>query len=91
MEKAHINLVRLQQDLGQGHLAQFFGTAVTCLFSPYSQVMAVATQTFKEILKERVPHITDIGSVTSSASGPPQCIATFRAVEVGLTDKFPAA
>ncbi|XP_021071760.1 RRP12-like protein [Mus pahari] len=93
MEKAHINLVRLQRDLGLGHLARFFGTAVTCLLSPHSQVVVAATQTLKEILKECVaPHIADIGSVTSSASGPPQYIAKmFRAVEEGLTYKFHAA
>ncbi|GAB1302418.1 RRP12-like protein [Apodemus speciosus] len=122
MEKAHINLVRLQRDLGLGHLARFFGTAMTCLLSPHSQVVAAATQTLKatldaqpctggashsgtqalelqktavreEILKECVaPHIADIGSVTSSASGPPQYIAKmFRAVEEGLTYRFHAA
>ncbi|XP_038204525.1 RRP12-like protein [Arvicola amphibius] len=93
MEKAHINLVRMQRDLGLGHLARFFGMAVTCLLSPHSQVVAAATQTLKEILKECVaPHIADIGSVTSLASGPPQYIAKmFRAVEEGLTYKFHAA
>lgn len=93
MEKAHINLVRLQRDLGLGHLARFFGRAVTCLLSPHSQVVAAATQTLKEILKECVaPHIADIGSVTSSASGPPQYIAKmFRAVEEGLTYRFHVA
>ncbi|XP_052041658.1 RRP12-like protein [Apodemus sylvaticus] len=93
MEKAHINLIRWQRDLGLGHLARFFGTAMTCLLSPHSQVVAAATQTLKEILKECVaPHIADIGSVTSSASGPPQYIAKmFRAVEEGLTYRFHAA
>lgn len=40
-------LDRLQRDLGLGHLARFFGTAVTCLLSPHSQVVAAATQTLK--------------------------------------------
>uniref|UniRef100_A0A2K6PJJ1 Ribosomal RNA processing 12 homolog n=1 Tax=Rhinopithecus roxellana TaxID=61622 RepID=A0A2K6PJJ1_RHIRO len=76
MEKAHINLVRLQWDLGLGHLPRFFGTAVTCLLSPHSQVVTAATQSLKEILKECVaPHMADIGSVTSSASGPAQSVA----------------
>ncbi|KAI2556824.1 RRP12-like protein isoform 1 [Homo sapiens] len=93
MEKAHINLVRLQWDLGLGHLPRFFGTAVTCLLSPHSQVLTAATQSLKEILKECVaPHMADIGSVTSSASGPAQSVAKmFRAVEEGLTYKFHAA
>uniref|UniRef100_A0A2K5P881 Ribosomal RNA processing 12 homolog n=1 Tax=Cercocebus atys TaxID=9531 RepID=A0A2K5P881_CERAT len=76
MEKAHINLVRLQWDLGLGHLPRFFGTAVTCLLSPHSQVVTAATQSLKEILKECVaPHMADVGSVTSSASGPAQSVA----------------
>ncbi|KAM5271621.1 RRP12-like protein isoform 3-T3 [Ctenodactylus gundi] len=93
MEKAHINLVRLQRDLGLGHLARFFGTAMSCLLSPHSQVVIAATQSLKETLKECVaPHVADIGSVTSSASGPAQYIAKmFRAVEEGLTYKFHAA
>uniref|UniRef100_A0A3Q2H6C9 Ribosomal RNA processing 12 homolog n=1 Tax=Equus caballus TaxID=9796 RepID=A0A3Q2H6C9_HORSE len=93
MEKAHVNLVRLQRDLGLGHLPRFFGTAMTCLLSPHSQVVTAATQSLQEILKECVaPHIADIGSVTSSASGPAQYVAKmFRAVEEGLTYKFHAA
>ncbi|XP_053439817.1 RRP12-like protein [Nycticebus coucang] len=92
MEKAHINLVRLQRDLGLSHLPRFFGTAMTCLLSPHLQVVTAATQSLKEILKECVAsHMADIGSVTSSASGPAQSIAKmFRAVEEGLTYKFHA-
>uniref|UniRef100_A0A8C7EVH6 Ribosomal RNA processing 12 homolog n=1 Tax=Neovison vison TaxID=452646 RepID=A0A8C7EVH6_NEOVI len=93
MEKAHINLVRLQRDLGLGHLPRFFGTATTCLLSPHSQVVTAATQSLQEILKECVaPHMASIGSVTSSASGPAQHVfKMFRAVEEGLTYKFHAA
>uniref|UniRef100_A0A5F9D0Z9 Ribosomal RNA processing 12 homolog n=1 Tax=Oryctolagus cuniculus TaxID=9986 RepID=A0A5F9D0Z9_RABIT len=92
MEKAHINLVRLQRDLGLGHLPRFFGTAMTCLLSPHSHVVTAATQSLKELLKECVaPHMAAIGSVTSSASGPAQYIAKmFRAAEEGLTYKFHA-
>ncbi|XP_006880133.1 PREDICTED: RRP12-like protein isoform X2 [Elephantulus edwardii] len=93
MEKAHINLVRLHRDLGLGHLPRFFGTAMTCLLSPHLQVVAAATQSLKEILKECVaPCMADIGSVTSSATGPAQYVARmFRAAEEGLTYKFHAA
>ncbi|ELK00871.1 RRP12-like protein [Pteropus alecto] len=93
MEKAHINLVRLQRDLGLGHLPRFFGTATTCLLSPHSQVVTAATQSLQETLKECVaPHMADIGFVTTSASGPAQYVAKmFRAVEEGLTYKFHAA
>uniref|UniRef100_A0A452V9Z8 Ribosomal RNA processing 12 homolog n=1 Tax=Ursus maritimus TaxID=29073 RepID=A0A452V9Z8_URSMA len=92
MEKAHINLVRLQRDLGLGHLPRFFGTATTCLLSPHSQVVTAATQSL-QILKECVaPHMASIGFVTSSASGPAQYVSKmFRAVEEGLTYKFHAA
>ncbi|XP_075391105.1 RRP12-like protein [Tenrec ecaudatus] len=93
MEKAHINLVRLQRDLGLGHLPRLFVTAMTCLLSPYSQVVAAATQSLKEILMECVaPHMAAIGSVTTSAPAPAQYVAKmFRAVEEGLTYKFHAA
>ncbi|XP_055280941.1 RRP12-like protein [Moschus berezovskii] len=93
MERAHINLVRLHRDLGLGHLPRFFGTATTCLLSPHLPVVTAATQCLQEILKECVaPHMADIGSVTSSASGPSQYIAKmFRAVEEGLTYRFHAA
>ncbi|OWK07909.1 RRP12 [Cervus elaphus hippelaphus] len=93
MEKAHINLVRLYRDLGLGHLPRFFGTATTCLLSPHLPVVTAAAQCLQEILKECVaPHMADIGSVTSSASGPSQYIAKmFRAVEEGLTYRFHAA
>uniref|UniRef100_A0A452R2D9 Ribosomal RNA processing 12 homolog n=1 Tax=Ursus americanus TaxID=9643 RepID=A0A452R2D9_URSAM len=84
MEKAHINLVRLQRDLGLGHLPRFFGTATTCLLSPHSQVVTAATQNSCGLFF--------IGFVTSSASGPAQYVSKmFRAVEEGLTYKFHAA
>lgn len=40
-------LDRLQRDLGLGHLPRFFGTAMTCLLSPHSQVVVAATQSLK--------------------------------------------
>lgn len=43
-------LDRLHRDLGLGHLARFFGTAVTCLLSSHSQVVVAATQTLKVFL-----------------------------------------
>ncbi|XP_055976374.1 RRP12-like protein [Sorex fumeus] len=93
MEKAHINLVRLQRDLGLGHLPRFFGTAMSSLLSPHSQVVTAATQSLQVLLRECVaPHMTDIGSVTSSSTGPAQYVAKmFRCVEEGLTYKFHAA
>uniref|UniRef100_A0A2K5WY02 Ribosomal RNA processing 12 homolog n=1 Tax=Macaca fascicularis TaxID=9541 RepID=A0A2K5WY02_MACFA len=56
-------------------------------------LLRVMTLSHVEILKECVaPHMADVGSVTSSASGPAQSVAKmFRAVEEGLTYKFHAA
>uniref|UniRef100_F6X6Z7 Ribosomal RNA processing 12 homolog n=1 Tax=Monodelphis domestica TaxID=13616 RepID=F6X6Z7_MONDO len=92
MEKAHTNLVRLQRDLGLGHLPRFFGAAMNCLLSPHAAVATAATQSLKVLLTECIaPHMTDIGPVSSSASGPPLYIAKmFRTVEEGLTYKFHA-
>ncbi|XP_072482690.1 RRP12-like protein [Notamacropus eugenii] len=92
MEKAHANLVRLQRDLGMGHLPRFFRAAMNCLLSPHAQVATAATQSLKLLLTECIaPHMADIGSVSSSASGPPLYVAKmFRTVEEGLTYKFHA-
>ncbi|XP_027715392.1 RRP12-like protein [Vombatus ursinus] len=92
MEKAHANLVRLQRDLGMGHLPRFFGAAMNCLLSPHTQVATAATQSLEVLLTECLaPHMADIGPVSSSASGPPLYVARmFRAVEEGLTYKFHA-
>ncbi|XP_068923227.1 RRP12-like protein [Petaurus breviceps papuanus] len=92
MEKALVNLIRLQQDLGLGHLPRFFGAAMNCLLSPHAQVATAATQSLKLLLTECIaPHMADIGLVSSSASGPPLYIARmFRTVEEGLTYKFHA-
>ncbi|XP_028916752.1 RRP12-like protein [Ornithorhynchus anatinus] len=93
MEEAHINLVRLQRDLGLGHLPRFFGTAMNCLLSPHAQVGATATQSLKVLVAECVaPHMDDIGPVSTSACGPALCVSKmFRAVEEGLTYRFHAA
>ncbi|XP_020852477.1 RRP12-like protein [Phascolarctos cinereus] len=92
MEKAHANLVRLQRDLGMGHLPRFFGAAMNCLLSPHAQVATAATQSLEVLLTECLaPHMADIGPVSSSASGAPLYVARmFRAVEEGLTYKFHA-
>ncbi|XP_074089321.1 RRP12-like protein [Macrotis lagotis] len=92
MEKAHANLVRLQRDLGMGHLPRFFGAAMNCLLSPHAQVATAASQSLKVLLTECIaPQMADIGPVSSSASGSPLYIAKmFRAVEEGLTYKFHA-
>ncbi|XP_072351110.1 RRP12-like protein, partial [Scyliorhinus torazame] len=47
MEKAHINLCRLQGLLCLAHLPRLFSTAVSCLLSPQYQLMAAAADTMK--------------------------------------------
>lgn len=72
MEKAHINLSRLQSDLSLGHLPRLSSTSMNCLLSPHLQVVSAATGTMKSVLTECVgPHVKDIGSVSSApVSGP---------------------
>ncbi|XP_041066217.1 RRP12-like protein [Carcharodon carcharias] len=91
MEKAHINLCRLQDSLCLAHLPRLFSTAISCLLSPHSQLMAAAADTMKVLLRECVaPFATDIGVfVSSSPSGHASHICKmFRAVEDGLAYRF---
>ncbi|KAG8435420.1 hypothetical protein GDO86_013382 [Hymenochirus boettgeri] len=91
MEKAHINLVKLQNELCLGHLPRMFLTSVNCLLSPHQQVVSAASQTLKSLLTECVaPHVVDIGTISSSpSSGTAGHICKmFRLVEEGLTYKF---
>ncbi|XP_059586238.1 RRP12-like protein isoform X2 [Alligator mississippiensis] len=93
MERAHINLVGLQKELCWGHLPRLFAAAMTCLLSPHPQVLSATAQTLKVLLSECVaPHVTDLGPVSTSASGPAASLCKmFRAVEEGLTYRFHAA
>ncbi|XP_018428299.1 PREDICTED: RRP12-like protein isoform X1 [Nanorana parkeri] len=91
MEKAHINLSRLQSDLSLGHLPRLFSTCMNCLLSSHLQVESAATRTLKSLLTECIgPHIKDIGSVSSApVSGPAGHIhKMFKFVEDGLSYKF---
>ncbi|XP_043912174.1 RRP12-like protein [Protopterus annectens] len=94
MEKAHINLSRLQSDLCFGHLPRFFSAAMNCFLSPHTDVVSTAMQTLKTLIQDCVaPHVTEIGPLNLSvASGPASSICKlFRAVEDGLTYKFHAS
>ncbi|XP_059803243.1 RRP12-like protein [Hypanus sabinus] len=94
MEKAHINLSRLQGLLSLAHLPRVFSTAVSCLLSPHTQLMSAAADTMKVLLRECVtPFTSDIGVFgSSSPSGPASYICKmFRAVEDGLAYRFYAA
>ncbi|MEE6486153.1 hypothetical protein FKM82_014528 [Ascaphus truei] len=94
MEKAHVNLSRLQGELCLAHLPRLFSTSMNCFLSPHSQVVSAAAQTLRCLLTECIaPHIADVGSVSSSpTSGPAAHICKmFRVVEEGLTYKFHAS
>ncbi|KAM6415518.1 RRP12-like protein [Rhynochetos jubatus] len=93
MERAHVNLGRLQKDLCWAHLPRLFSTAMNCFLSPHSQVVAAAAQTLETLLSECVaPHMEDLGTVSASAPAPAAYLCKmFRSVEEGLTYRFHAA
>ncbi|XP_056384885.1 RRP12-like protein [Hyla sarda] len=94
MEKAHVNLSRLQSDLCLGHLPRLFSTSMNCLLSPHTQVVSAAAGTMKSLLTECVaPHIAEIGTVSSSTVAGPagHTLKMFKFVEGGLSYKFHAS
>ncbi|NXW17063.1 RRP12 protein, partial [Circaetus pectoralis] len=93
MERAHVNLGRLQKDLCWAHLPRLFSAAVNCFLSPHSQVVAAAAQTLEALLSECIaPHMEDLGTVSASAPAPAAYLCKmFRSVEEGLTYRFHAA
>ncbi|XP_064418948.1 RRP12-like protein [Latimeria chalumnae] len=94
MEKAHVSLSRIQSGLCVGHLPRVFSTTMNCFLSPHSQVISMAAQTLKTLLKECVgPNMAEIGPIKSTdAPGPASYVCKmFRAVEDGLTYRFHSA
>ncbi|NXU48748.1 RRP12 protein, partial [Turnix velox] len=93
MERAHINLDRLQKDLCWAHLPRLFSAAMNCFLSPHSQVVSAAAQTLETLLNECVsPHMNELGTVSASAPAPATYLCKmFRSVEEGLTYRFHAA
>ncbi|XP_040983290.1 RRP12-like protein isoform X1 [Aquila chrysaetos chrysaetos] len=93
MERAHVNLGRLQKDLCWAHLPRLFSAAMNCFLSPHSQVVAAAAQTLEALLSECIaPHMEDLGTVSASAPAPAAYLCKmFRSVEEGLTYRFHAA
>ncbi|NXX38727.1 RRP12 protein, partial [Tricholaema leucomelas] len=93
MERAHINLGRLQRDLCWAHLPRFFSAAMNCFLSPHSQVVLDAAQTLENLLSECVaPNMEDLGTISASAPAPAAYLCKmFRSVEEGLTYRFHAA
>ncbi|NWI52355.1 RRP12 protein, partial [Calyptomena viridis] len=92
MERAHINLGRLQKDLCWAHLPRLFSAAMNCFLSPHSQVVSAAAQTLETLLTECIaPHMEDLGTVSASAPAPAAYLCKmFRSVEEGLTYRFHA-
>uniref|UniRef100_A0A8B9GAA6 Ribosomal RNA processing 12 homolog n=1 Tax=Amazona collaria TaxID=241587 RepID=A0A8B9GAA6_9PSIT len=93
MERAHVNLGRLQKDLCWAHLPRLFSAAMNCFLSPHSQVVAAAARTLETLLSECIaPHMEDLGTVSASAPAPAAYLCKmFRSVEEGLTYRFHAA
>ncbi|NXG58608.1 RRP12 protein, partial [Hemiprocne comata] len=93
MERAHLNLCRLQKDLCWAHLPRLFSAAMNCFLSPHSQVVAAAAQTLETLLSDCVaPHMEDLGTISGSAPAPASYLCKmFRSVEEGLTYRFHAA
>uniref|UniRef100_A0A663MCZ3 Ribosomal RNA processing 12 homolog n=1 Tax=Athene cunicularia TaxID=194338 RepID=A0A663MCZ3_ATHCN len=93
MERAHINLGRLQKDLCWAHLPRLFSATMNCFLSPHSQVVVAAAQTLETLLSECIaPHMEDLGTVSASAPAPAAYLCKmFRSVEEGLTYRFHAA
>ncbi|XP_050161171.1 RRP12-like protein [Myiozetetes cayanensis] len=93
MERAHINLGRLQKDLCWAHLPRLFSAAMNCFLSPHSQVVSAAAQTLETLLSECIaPHMEDLGTVSASAPAPAAYLCKmFKSVEEGLTYRFHAA
>lgn len=93
MERAHINLGRLQKDLCWAHLPRLFSTTMNCFLSPHSQVVSAAAQTLETLLTVCIaPHMEDMGTVSASAPAPAAYLCKmFRSVEEGLTYRFHAA
>ncbi|GAB0192129.1 RRP12-like protein [Grus japonensis] len=92
MERAHVNLGRLQKDLCWAHLPRLFSAAMNCFLSPHSQVVAAAAQTLETLLSECIaPHMDDLGTISASAPAPAAYLCKmFRSVEEGLTYRFHA-
>ncbi|XP_074763664.1 RRP12-like protein isoform X2 [Athene noctua] len=93
MERAHINLGRLQKDLCWAHLPRLFSATMNCFLSPHSQVVVAAAQTLETLLSECIaPHMEDLGTISASAPAPAAYLCKmFRSVEEGLTYRFHAA
>ncbi|XP_028651485.1 RRP12-like protein [Erpetoichthys calabaricus] len=91
MEKAHIHLSSIQNNLCLGHLPRLFSTAMNCFLSPHTDVVSTAAQILKTLLKECVSsYMEETDTITpSSASGSSAYIyKMFRQVEEGLTYRF---
>uniref|UniRef100_A0A8C3CNF5 Ribosomal RNA processing 12 homolog n=1 Tax=Cairina moschata TaxID=8855 RepID=A0A8C3CNF5_CAIMO len=95
MERAHVNLCRLQKELCWAHLPRLFSAAMNCFLSPHSQVVSAAAQTLENLLTECVaPHMDELGTVTASAPAPASYLCKMFRWGLwgdGLTYRFHAA
>uniref|UniRef100_A0A7M4EVW9 RRP12-like protein n=1 Tax=Crocodylus porosus TaxID=8502 RepID=A0A7M4EVW9_CROPO len=90
MERAHIHLGRLQMELCWKHLPRLFAATMTLFLLPHPQVPSAAAETLKMLLNKCVvPHMANLGPISTSASGPAASLCEmFRAVEDGLTYRY---
>ncbi|OWF35995.1 RRP12-like protein [Mizuhopecten yessoensis] len=94
MEKAHINLVKLDEKLGISHLPRLFSTGMANLLSDKEEVTATAAKTMKSLLKTCLGTVSDglVGVVRSAPDGSPTPIHKLvRAVDTGLSYQFHAS
>ncbi|KAL2083097.1 hypothetical protein ACEWY4_020870 [Coilia grayii] len=94
MEKAHTHLASLQSSLCVAHLPRFFSTAMSCLLSTHTRVVATATQAMKTLLEVCVsPLMSEMGPVlpTATSGNPAHICKMFRCVEEGLSYRFHAS
>ncbi|XP_069140254.1 RRP12-like protein [Argopecten irradians] len=94
MEKAHNNLVRLDEKLGISHLPRLFSTAMASLLSDKEEVQASAAKTMKNLLKTCLGTVSEglVGVVRSAPEGSPTPVHKLvRAVDSGLSYQFHAS
>ncbi|KAK6185603.1 hypothetical protein SNE40_007802 [Patella caerulea] len=91
MEKAHVNLARIDEKLGISHLPKLFSVGMTCLLSNKPEVASSASKTLMTLLSECVAPTVDYLKVlvTSAPTGSMTPIHKIvKACESGLSYQF---
>ncbi|XP_060076895.1 RRP12-like protein [Ylistrum balloti] len=94
MEKAHINLVKLDEKLGISHLPRLFSTAMASLLSDKEEVRSSAAKAMKSLLKTCLGTVSEglVSVVRSAPDGSPTPIHKLVcAMDSGLTYQFHAS